>query len=210
MVGRGFPRAFTPVNIQSGFKVAGIYPLDSDIFTDAEFLPSDVNDRSIPMDVADSASTQPTDQQATSQQHQISDRSSSSTIDCLMNVTLESIKPFTKAAPRKRKSNINRGRTRILTDTSEKQELMAQIEKKKKTNGDVTFKFLKRSSHSKLVSERPSFIFPMDTDESEFTQNLKDIVFKWPVPLNRRGRKRSQQKFVFPVDLSGYNPQKID
>ncbi|CAK8676196.1 unnamed protein product [Clavelina lepadiformis] len=74
-------------------------------------------------------------------------------------------------------------------------------------DGDVTFKFLKRSSHSKLASERPSFIFSMDTDESEFTQNLKDIVFKLPVPLNRRGTKRYQQRFVFPVDLSGYNPQ---
>ncbi|CAK8676197.1 unnamed protein product [Clavelina lepadiformis] len=47
-------------------------------------------------------------------------------IDCLMNVTPESIKPFTKAAPRKRKSDINRKRTRILTDTPEKQELMSQ------------------------------------------------------------------------------------
>ncbi|XP_076805471.1 uncharacterized protein LOC143449241 isoform X2 [Clavelina lepadiformis] len=74
MVGRSFPRAFTPVNIQSGFKVAGIYPFDSDIFTDVEFLPSDVTDRPIPINVADSASTQPTDQQATSQQHQISER----------------------------------------------------------------------------------------------------------------------------------------
>ena len=71
----------------------------------------------------------------------------------------------------------------------------------------VTFKFLKRSSYSKSVSERPSFIFPEDTHEAEFTQNLKDIVFKLPAPLNRTGTKRCQQKFVFPVDLSAYNPQ---
>ena len=74
-------------------------------------------------------------------------------------------------------------------------------------DGDETFKFLKRSSHFKLASERPWFIFSMDTDESEFTQNLKDIVFKFPVPFNRRGTKRCQQKFVFPVYLSGYNLQ---
>ena len=73
--------------------------------------------------------------------------------------------------------------------------------------GDVTFKFLKRSSHSKSVSERPSSTFPEDTDESEFTQNLKDIVLKLPAPSNRTGTKRCQQKFVFPVDLSDYSPQ---
>ena len=48
MVGRAFPRAFTPVNIQSGFKVAGIFPFDRDIFSDLEFLPSDVTDRFVP------------------------------------------------------------------------------------------------------------------------------------------------------------------
>ena len=48
MVGRAFPRAFTPVNIQSGFKVSGIFPFDRDIFSDLEFLPSDDTDRFVP------------------------------------------------------------------------------------------------------------------------------------------------------------------
>ena len=48
MVGRAFPRAFTPVNIQSGFEVAGIFPFDRDIFSDLEFLPSDFTDRFVP------------------------------------------------------------------------------------------------------------------------------------------------------------------
>ena len=48
MVGRAFPKAFTPVNIQSGFKVARIFPFDRDIFGDLEFLPSDVTDRFVP------------------------------------------------------------------------------------------------------------------------------------------------------------------
>ena len=45
MIGRAFPRAFTPANIQSRFKVAGIFPFDRLIFSDLEFLPSDVIDR---------------------------------------------------------------------------------------------------------------------------------------------------------------------
>ena len=73
-------------------------------------------------------------------------------------------------------------------------------------DGDVTFRFLKRSYHSALVSERPTFIFPEDTnDASEFTHNLEDIVFK--LPLKKGGTKRCRQKFDFPVDLSSYNPQ---
>ena len=60
---------------------------------------------------------------------------------------------------------------------------------------DVIFRFLKRSYHSALVSGRPAFIFPEDTnDASEFTHNLEDIVFKLPVPLKKGGTKRCRQK----------------
>ena len=62
---------------------------------------------------------------------------SPSRIDCLTIVTPESKRPFTKTDPRKRKSNTNRGKTRILTDTSEKDELMAQARKKKRTSKKI-------------------------------------------------------------------------
>ena len=75
-------------------------------------------------------------------------------------------------------------------------------------DGNVTFRFLKRSYQSALVSERPTFIFPEDTnDASEFIHNLEDIAFKLPVPLKKGGTKRSRQKFDFPVDLSSYKSQ---
>ena len=45
MVGKAFPRAMTPLNIQSGFRVLGIYPFKFDIFQDEEFLPSHLTDR---------------------------------------------------------------------------------------------------------------------------------------------------------------------
>ena len=201
-------------------------------------------------------------------------------------MTPENIRPFTKAAPRKRKSCTNRGKTRILTDTPEKNQIITNAEKKKTTqkiykriitasiesgseeasslllseeencsdnstteneelskvtkpseikeeefalvrlcskksvryyvgqvinvfeDGDVTFRFLKRSYRSALVNERPTFIFPEDTnDASEFTHNLEDIVFKLPVSLKKGETKRCRQKFDFPVDLSSYNPQ---
>lgn len=40
-----FPLAPTPTNIQSGFRVSGIFPFNREIFTDDEFLTSAVTDR---------------------------------------------------------------------------------------------------------------------------------------------------------------------
>ena len=267
MVGRAFPRAFTPVNIQSDFKVAEIFPFDRDIFSDLEFLPSDVTDRFVPSAGTENL-TQSKHQQLFNEQPQVSERPSSSTNQSLLNVTPENIRPFTKAAPRKRKSCTNRGKTRILTDTPEKNQIITNAEKKKTTqkickriitasiesgseeasslllseeencsdnstteneklskvtkprkikeeefalvrlsskksvqyyvgqvinvfeDGDVTFRFLKRSYRSALVNERPTFIFPEDTnDASEFTHNLEEIVFKLPVSLKKRGNQ---------------------
>ena len=136
MVGRAFPRAFTPVNIQSGFKVAGIFPFDRDIFSDLEFLPSDVTDRFVPSAGTENL-TQSKHQQLFNEQPQVSERPSSSTNQSLLNVTPENIRPFTKATPRKRKSCTNRGKTRILTDTPEKNQIVTNGEKKKTTQKSV-------------------------------------------------------------------------
>ena len=44
------PLATTPLNIQRGFQVSGICPYNRDIFTDDEFMPSNVTDRPAPQD----------------------------------------------------------------------------------------------------------------------------------------------------------------
>nr|KAI8763259.1 hypothetical protein BgiMline_006195 [Biomphalaria glabrata] len=43
--GTAFLKASKKQNILSGFKTSGVWPLDKDIFSDDEFLPSDVTDR---------------------------------------------------------------------------------------------------------------------------------------------------------------------
>ncbi|MGL5757251.1 hypothetical protein, partial [Plesiomonas sp.] len=45
IVAIAYPLAATPTNIQSGFRVAGIYPFNRDVFEDYEFAPSFVTDR---------------------------------------------------------------------------------------------------------------------------------------------------------------------
>lgn len=48
ILGQSYPRAFTPENITAGFKAAGIYPFDRDVFKDEDFMASYVTDRSNP------------------------------------------------------------------------------------------------------------------------------------------------------------------
>ncbi|XP_072400708.1 uncharacterized protein [Diabrotica undecimpunctata] len=43
-----FPLAFTPRNIESGFRVTGIWPFNSNIFTDEDFMSAYVTDREDP------------------------------------------------------------------------------------------------------------------------------------------------------------------
>ena len=129
MVGRVFRRAFTPVNIQSGFKVTRIFPFKRDIFSDLEFLSSDVTDRLVPSAGTNNLN-QSKHQQLFKKQPQVSVRPSSSTNQSFLNVTPENVRPFTKAAPRKRQSCTNRGKTRILTDTPKKNQIMTNAEKK--------------------------------------------------------------------------------
>lgn len=44
LIGKAFPKAFTPAKILSGFQVTGIQPFNSDCFNDDDFLWSSVTD----------------------------------------------------------------------------------------------------------------------------------------------------------------------
>ena len=70
IVGRAFSGAFTPVNIQLGFKVAGIFRFDHDIFSNLEFSPSDLIDRLVPSANTDNF-IQLKHKQSFDQQHQV-------------------------------------------------------------------------------------------------------------------------------------------
>ena len=48
ILGKAYPRAFTPANIISGFRITGIYPYDSNVFTDEDFLSAQITDRDLP------------------------------------------------------------------------------------------------------------------------------------------------------------------
>ena len=52
LMGLALIRSATPANILSGFRAAGIWPLDSEIFTDDDFLPASVTDRPEPKEAS--------------------------------------------------------------------------------------------------------------------------------------------------------------
>ena len=50
LAGTALTKAATPENVISGFRVSGVWPFDRDIFSNVDYLPSDITDRSAPED----------------------------------------------------------------------------------------------------------------------------------------------------------------
>lgn len=137
-VGKAYPLGFTPTNIQSGFRVSGIFPTNRNIFTDDEFLTFYVSDR--PHESLD-----PTGEECTTPSVEISSNEtpSNETPSCSnanisternRHITPESIRPFPKSKPRKTsKGGRKPGRCRILTDTPGKHEIDMQQANKNKS-----------------------------------------------------------------------------
>lgn len=104
IVNTAFPLAMTPSNINSGFRVIGVCPFNSNIFQDHEFPPSFVTDRPAPqtvneIDELSELETAPTNGPPTP----VCSTPASSRVQML---TPEEIRPFPKAGPRKQS---NRG-----------------------------------------------------------------------------------------------------
>lgn len=146
LAGKAFENSFTMKNITAGFRKPGIYPLDRNAFSDEDFDAAFVTDRpsvsspapqesvqvSLPLEEIPTSSTFP---QAPHDLTLLPDDNS-------LNVSVESVRPFPKAPPRAENSRgRKRGKSKILTETPEKNALEQQmIDKKKKVK--VTKKVL--------------------------------------------------------------------
>lgn len=84
LLGKAFPKAFTPQNILSGFRVTGIYPFNKDIFTDDEFLSSYVTDRPLVTET----NPERTDESDQSQNCELLSPQRSATLSILSDATL--------------------------------------------------------------------------------------------------------------------------
>lgn len=140
VVNEAYKLAFTRENILSGFRTTGIAPLNREIFTDEDFSSNYVADRNDP----DQLHEEPTpfislqDASVLRESNRVRPSNDKSvptaktivvTAPIPVTVSLEELRPFRKAAPRKRRANRRRCKSTILTDTPEKK----SIEERKKT-----------------------------------------------------------------------------
>lgn len=106
----------TPSNIQNGFLVTGIWPFNRDIFTDDDFLPSEVRNREYRGDTNNSNMISQPDESLGQPNHPVTIRHSTPspepstcTVGCSTRVssriTPQQLKPFPKAPPRNQKVN---------------------------------------------------------------------------------------------------------
>lgn len=106
-VKEAFLKTFTPHNLTQGFVKTGIHPLNSNIFSDEDFLPSYVTDRPLP---TESGSQQQSEEQRntvevtpTHASGESESLSQSPQPTSTKNIaTLELIRPFPKAGPKKK------------------------------------------------------------------------------------------------------------
>ncbi|RXN28337.1 endochitinase A1-like protein [Labeo rohita] len=127
IVAIAYPLAATPLNIQAGFRVAGIQPYNRNVFLETEFAPSYVTDRPIP----DPALPGPSTNSALPGPCTISITSSplpSTAITDSGLPTPEDIRPYPKAARRKPSS---KGRKRHKSPNSNRHASEAATRKRK-------------------------------------------------------------------------------
>lgn len=120
-VGEAHMKAMTPANISSAFKKTGIFPYDDNVFTDIDFLPSDVTNRAL----ENASVINAEDEQSKSTEAPASGNSSSERQpDSPKNfISPEKFRGFPVAGPRKCKNTRRKGKSMIPTDTPEKLEI---------------------------------------------------------------------------------------
>lgn len=126
LLGESFHKAFTPSNIISGFRVAGISDFNPDIFEDHEYAASSVTDRPAPDPQVPAGGGQYPDPLCPTP-------STSAVIATPKEVTPQELRPFPKAGPRKA-GNPNRKKVKslVLTDTPVKEQMIRDMEARKK------------------------------------------------------------------------------
>ena len=182
-------RAATPENVKSGFKATGIVPFDRDIFSDEDFLPSEVSDRPLPVG---GSMEQPLPQAVC--ESPVAGNSvviAGTSCAAMDTVTPEDMRPLPKGKPRVQSNRGHKqGRCMIATDTPEKLEL------EKRSRGPIPKrKILVSSSSSKednddLCEEsgESPFMFSESSEDSdaeddggnEDTKEGDFVVVKFP------------------------------
>ena len=198
-VGCAYPSAFTPNNIQSGFRVSGNWPVNRNVFSDDEYLSSYVTDRPDPtLAVSINANTQDTTLDD-SRGEPSSPTHVSNSISSPPAVTPEQVRPFPKAEARKTTGRSRKGTTRILTDTPEKNAI-EQAFVNRKHKGLKSNKKIKE-----IVAHRPTSAELSDVEPDDIhisTPAKKKKKTKVPKLRPRKGLKAKGRKCTTDQQLA--------
>lgn len=123
--------AATPKNITSGFTCTGIWPFNKDIFTEEDYLPSEVTNRLL-LDTDNISSNNNVSNEIPPTPN-LKNQDNKSNVD----VSPEELRPYPKAKERKKNTNRRKIKTEILTSTPVKNILE---EDQKKRNENATLK----------------------------------------------------------------------
>lgn len=173
-VNEAFLSAMTPRNIISGFRSTGIFPYNRDIFPDAEFEPSMVSDR--PNPTADDTPTASTSMSAdlapsTSTPACASPDDTDMSPSHPAHVSPDEILPLPRNPHPRAKTKRKRVKTRVLTDTPEKQAIERAYEERKNKLQGRSKKLKKKQTKKKIMvssgSEESDVPIPFD-DMSDY------------------------------------------
>lgn len=196
-VNEAFMSAMTPRNICSGFRSTGIFPYNRDIFSDAEFEPSMVSDRPNHDMLSTSEEDQPMASTSTSAELPSQACSSTCGTDSLLTspgyVSPTEILPLPKSQQPRAQTKRKRVKTRILTDTPEKQAIEMEHEKRKNKNKlkrkQVTN--IKEQGKSKKKQTKKKTLVYSSSEESDV-----------PIPLDDTSECESSQDESSEPDIS--------
>lgn len=221
---RAFAQSMTVGNITSGFRSTGIYPFNTDIFTDADYVPADVTDRpqTVVNEPNDLVNAQPSTSQSTSLEP--STPSTSRVVATPKEpVTPQDILPLPKAPPRKDGApRRKRVKTAILTDTPEKKRIeQERADKLNKTKKKPKRKVIQRPIESSSEEEDDiGMIIATDSDspsEAEEVEPVSNEVVEGAFVVVKYDGRRSTIGYVgmvvgkeegdWRVDFYKKNPQ---
>lgn len=221
---KAWDRSATPSNIKSGFRCTGIWPFDKDIFSEEDFLCSFVTDRIAPSTAGNSSNVSPPNK-FSNENGDISPQlnlPTQSQFESLIDnehkqnyVSPSKIRPYPKAAERKRtrKAPVKR-RSIIATDTPERyaiaeKEIKKQAPQINKTKLEKVKKQVMSESSSdeeEIVYKDSSSDLNLEEDEEE-DEDLTRLKVHSFVVCKVFGKKsvRHYAAKIEEIMVDGYN-----
>jgi len=174
-VNEAFMSAMTPRNISSGFRSTGIFPYNRDVFSDAEFEPSMVSDRpnleQQPVAAGDAPMVSTSLSAELPSPGPAHACASPSDKDSHPNhagyVSPIEILPLPKTQQPRKQTNRKRVKTRILTDTPEKQAIERAHEERKNKQKGKTERTIKEQGKLKRKQTQRKIAVESSSEESD-------------------------------------------